>query len=117
MAINKGNIKTSVNYNLEAQKPLDARSVRPTKVDLYKKESWSYDGDSVYIYNGMLVYVEDEKKTYCLVDETKYDEASGWELVGTGASSGGGSVDPEALDGYMPLVRDFSDDFNNDFTR
>ena len=91
MAINKGNIKTSVNYNLEAQKPLDARSVRPTKADLYKKESWSYDGDSVYIYNGMLVYVEDEKKTYCLVDETKYNEASGWELVGTGASSGGGS--------------------------
>ena len=91
MAINNGNIKTSVNYNLEAQKPLDARSVRPTKADLYKKESWSYDGDSVYIYNGMLVYVEDEKKTYCLVDETKYNEASGWELVGTGASSGGGS--------------------------
>ena len=90
MAINKGNIKTSVNYNLEAQKPLDARSVRPTKADLYKKESWSYDGDSVYIYNGMLVYVEDEKKTYCLVDETKYDKESGWELVGTGASSGGG---------------------------
>lgn len=91
MAINKGNIKTSVNYNLEAQKPLDARSVRPTKADLYKKESWSYDGDSVYIYNGMLVYVEDEKKTYCLVDETKYNTESGWELVGTGASSGGGS--------------------------
>ena len=26
-------------------------------------------------------------------------------------------IDPELLEGYMPLVRDFSDDFNNDFTR
>lgn len=32
-------------------------------------------------------------------------------------SGGGGSIDPELLEGYMPLVRDFSDDFNNDFTR
>lgn len=32
-------------------------------------------------------------------------------------STGGGGIDPELLEGYMPLVRDFSDDFNNDFTR
>jgi hypothetical protein len=30
---------------------------------------------------------------------------------------GGGSIDPELLEAYMPLSRDFSDDFNNDFTR
>lgn len=30
---------------------------------------------------------------------------------------GGGSIDPEILEGYMPLMREFSDDFNNDFTR
>lgn len=29
----------------------------------------------------------------------------------------GGSIDPELLEGYMPLSRDFSDDFNNDFAR
>lgn len=29
----------------------------------------------------------------------------------------GGSVEPELLEGYMPLSRDFSDDFNNDFAR
>lgn len=33
------------------------------------------------------------------------------------AELGGGGIDPELLEGYMPLVRDFSDDFNNDFTR
>lgn len=29
----------------------------------------------------------------------------------------GGSIDPELLEGYIPLSRDFSDDFNNDFAR
>ncbi len=31
--------------------------------------------------------------------------------------TGGGSIDPELLEGYMPLQRQFSDDFNNDFAR
>lgn len=30
---------------------------------------------------------------------------------------GGGSIDPELLEGYMPMSRDFSDDFNDDFAR
>jgi hypothetical protein len=30
---------------------------------------------------------------------------------------GGGNIDPEILEGYMPLSREFSDDFNNDFSR
>jgi hypothetical protein len=34
-----------------------------------------------------------------------------------GSGGEGGSIDPELLEGYMPLSRDFSDDFNNDFTR
>lgn len=29
----------------------------------------------------------------------------------------GGSIDPETIEGFIPLSRDFSDDFNNDFTR
>lgn len=29
----------------------------------------------------------------------------------------GGGIDPELLEAYMPISRDFSDDFNNDFTR
>lgn len=30
---------------------------------------------------------------------------------------GGGSIDPEMIEGFIPLSRDFSDDFNNDFAR
>lgn len=33
------------------------------------------------------------------------------------AGGGGGSVDPEILEGFIPLQRQFSDDFNNDFAR
>ena len=90
MAIDKGNIKTSANYDVKAQKPLDARAVRPAKADLIKKESWSADGSTVYAYEGMQVYVQDEKKTYYLKDITKMfaSDFSGWELMGTGAGSG-----------------------------
>jgi hypothetical protein len=31
--------------------------------------------------------------------------------------SGGGSIDPETIEGFIPLSREFSDDFNNDFSR
>lgn len=89
MAIDKGNIKTSANYDVKAQKPLDGRGVRPAKADLIKKESWSSDGNTVYVYEGMQVYVQDEKKTYYLKDLSKMfaTDFSGWELMGTGAAA------------------------------
>lgn len=34
--------------------------------------------------------------------------------LGDGGGSGG-SIDPEMIEGFVPLSRDFSDDFNNDF--
>jgi hypothetical protein len=38
---------------------------------------------------------------------------------GGGSSSGGssGMIDPSLLEGYMPMMREFSDDFNDDFAR
>lgn len=39
------------------------------------------------------------------------------DKVEQGGGSGGGSVDPELLEGFIPLQRQFSDDFNNDFAR
>lgn len=35
----------------------------------------------------------------------------------TTGGGGGGSIDPALLEGYMPMMREFSDDFNNDFSR
>lgn len=84
MAIEKGDIRTSVNYEVMAKKPLDARELKPTKASLFDKGSWSYDGDNVYIQEGLKVFVQDEKKLYLLVDETKYDTEEGWEVIATG---------------------------------
>ena len=43
----------------------------------------------------------------------KVKQALGGNIPG----GGGGSIDPELLEGFIPLSRDFSDDFNNDFAR
>lgn len=37
-----------------------------------------------------------------------------WEVIN---ESGGSIGKTELLEGFIPLSRDFSDDFNNDFTR
>lgn len=46
---------------------------------------------------------------------------NGQSLLGKGnieiQGGGGGSIDPELLEGFIPLQRQFSDDFNNDFAR
>ena len=41
-----------------------------------------------------------------------------WEVI-SGSSQGGETptIDPELLEGFIPLSRDFNEDFNNDFTR
>lgn len=155
MAIDKGNIKTSANYDVRAQKPMEARREKPRKVDLITKESWSYDGNTVYAHKGLQVWVAEEGKTYVLKDLSKMFEPdySGWEMQLTDANvakvaisgqysdlagkptfatvngkridqggniqiegGGGGSIDPAILEGYAPLLREFSDEFNNDFT-
>lgn len=155
MAIDKGNIKTSVNYDVRAQKPMEARREKPRKVDLITKESWSYDGNTVYAHEGLQVWVVEEGKTYVLKDLSKMFEPdySGWEMQLTDANvakvatsgqysdlagkptfatingkrideggdiqiegGGDGSIDPAILEDYAPILRDFSDDFNNDFT-
>lgn len=36
---------------------------------------------------------------------------------GEKGEGGGGTIDPETIEGFVPLMRDFSDDFNNDFSR
>ena len=88
MAIDKGNIKTSANYDVRAQKPMEARREKPRKVDLITKESWSYDGNTVYAHKGLQVCVAEEGKTYVLKDLSKMFEPdySGWEMLLTDAN-------------------------------
>ena len=39
------------------------------------------------------------------------------EKIAQIGGGGGGSIDPALLEGYMPMMREFSDDFNDDFAR
>lgn len=84
MSVNKGNIKISANYDVQLQAPIDGRLYRPTKSHLINKESWSYDGNTIYVHEGMQTYVADEKRTYILTHPEKiFDEDfSGWEILG-----------------------------------
>ena len=39
------------------------------------------------------------------------------EKIAQIGGGGGGSIDPALLEGYIPMMREFSDDFNDDFAR
>ena len=55
-----------------------------------------------------------------LVSGENIKTINGQSILGKGninIQGGGGSIDPETIEGFIPLSRDFSDDFNNDFAR
>lgn len=52
-----------------------------------------------------------------LTSGTNIKTINGESILGSGDIVISGGVDPELLEAYMPLSRDFSDDFNNDFSR
>lgn len=59
-----------------------------------------------------------------LISGTNIKTVNGQSILGSGnitieggSGGGGGSIDPELLEAYMPMSRDFSDDFNSSFAR
>ena len=71
--------------------------------------------------NKLFSKVEDKQEQ--LVSGENIKTINGQSVLGygditiQGGGGGGGSIDPELLEGFIPLSRDFSDDFNNDFAR
>lgn len=88
MARNKGNFIFAANFQVKMQEALDPRVVVSAKADLINKETWPYDGDTIYLYNGLIVGVAEEKSAYMLVDITKVTESdySGWVRIDAGAA-------------------------------
>lgn len=88
MARNKGNFIFAANFQVKMQEALDPRVVVSAKADLINKETWPYDGDTIYLYNGLIVGVAEEKAAYMLVDITKVTESdfSGWTRIDAGAA-------------------------------
>lgn len=88
MARNKGQFKFAANFEVQAQEALDPRVVVDTKADLINKETWPYDGETIYLYNGLIVAVVADKSMYMLVDKTKITQSdySGWKQLDVSAA-------------------------------
>lgn len=80
MAREKGTFSYSANYEVKMQAALDPRMTVDTKTELINKETWPYDGDTIYMKEGMCVDVKEERCSYMLVDLSKIlnTDYSGW---------------------------------------
>ena len=88
MARNKGTFQFAANFEVKLQGALDPRILVDNKSELINKETWPYDGDTIYVYNGLLVAVAADKAIYMLVDKDKILEVdySGWKQMDVAAA-------------------------------
>lgn len=98
MARNKGTFSLPANFEVKLQDLLDPRGGVDKKSDLINKESFPYDGNTIYMKEGMLVTVREERAIYMLVDITNITnpDYSGWERkdsTGSSGSTGGSNLD------------------------
>lgn len=86
MARNLGTFAAPFNFKVTMQEAFDPRVVVGTKAELITKATWPADGDTLYLYNGLLVGVVDERAVYMLIDIDKALDAdySGWLRVDAG---------------------------------
>ena len=89
MARNKGTFTFAANFQVKAAEALDPRVVVENKAELINKETWPYDGETLYLYNGLVVAVSADKALYMLIDKTKALEGdySGWKQLDAAAAS------------------------------
>lgn len=78
MARNKGQFTFAANFEVKAQAALDPRMVVATKAELFVKDTWPYDGETAYVYNGLVVAVTGEQALYMLIDKDNYTSESAW---------------------------------------
>lgn len=81
MARSKGMFQFAANFEVKNAAALDPRIVVATKAELYNKETWPYDGDTAYLYNGLVVAVVEENELYMLIDSANYGLESAWKKI------------------------------------
>lgn len=88
MAKNLGTFTFAANFQVKAAEALDPRMVAASKADLINKANWPADGDTIYVYKGLIVDCGADG-VYRLVDPAKALDAdySGWERIDAGAIS------------------------------
>lgn len=86
MARNKGTFSYAANYEVKVQAALDPRIAVETKAELILKDTWPYDGNTIYLYKGLVVSVQEENALYMLTDMSKItaSDYSGWLRVDAG---------------------------------
>lgn len=67
--------------------PVDARYIVENYADLVNPDTWPSGITDAYIYEGMQVYVKDEKKVYILVDAENYGSESSWKELASDVES------------------------------
>ena len=85
MAKNLGTFTFAANFQVKAAEALDPRMVAASKADLIQKSNWPSDGDTIYVYKGLIVDCGADG-VYRLIDPAKALNAdySGWERIDAG---------------------------------
>ena len=86
MARDKGTANVGFKFEPRTASPLDARQVVDYISDLTDIETWKSDNGNYYYYEGMKVYVKENKKTYTLTSDNPAN-INNWKQEGTGGSS------------------------------
>lgn len=116
MAKNLGTFTFAANFQVKAAEALDPRMVAASKADLINKANWPSDGDTIYVYKGLIVDCG-EDGVYRLIDPAKAlnTDYSGWERIDAGGvkidnifTYKGNKVTFEVL----PTVNDIGDVYN-----
>lgn len=81
MARSKGMFQFAANFEVKNAAALDPRMVVANKAELYNKETWPYDGETAYLYNGLVVAVTEENELYMLIDAANYTAESSWKKI------------------------------------
>lgn len=81
MARNKGMFQFAANFEIKNAAALDPRMVVATKSELYNKNTWPNDGNTVYLYNGLVVAVTEENELYMLTDSVNFSSESSWKRM------------------------------------
>lgn len=89
MAKNLGVASISTNFQVKYAGAIDPRVLVDTKTDLINPDSWPHEGETYYVYNGLIVAVVDTHSIYMLVDSTKITQSdySGWAQLDAGAAT------------------------------
>lgn len=79
---NLGTFQFAANFQVKAAEALDPRMVASSKADLINKANWPSDGDTIYVYNGLIVDCGSDG-VYRLIDASKAlaTDYSGWERI------------------------------------